>query len=217
MARLVKSRSLAVRAGRATSHGVWVSGRSLVDEVTAAAMRVPVRDRETLRRQFPGRSPDQIADALIRASGRSAGAVGAMIGTWAVLPIVPAFPIEVAAETLAVVTIEIKLIAELHEVYGMAFPGTVTERMTRYLAAWANRSDAAALAPVGLVLAVGSPLRKQISRRLARRAARSTLTLFPLLIGAVAGALLNRRETRRLGRRVRHNLRRSPALQRTWD
>ena len=215
MTRQVKNKALAVRAVRATRHGVWVSGRSLVDEVSAAALRLPVRDRQTLRRQFPGQSPDQIADALVRASARSTGAVGAMIGLWAVLPILPAFPIEVAAETLAVVSIEIKLIAELHEVYGMGLSGPASERMTGYLAAWAGHYDAA-LAPVGLALAVSSPLRKQVSRRLARRAGRSTLSLAPLLIGVAAGALLNRRETHRLGRKTRNNLRQSPAAQRTW-
>jgi hypothetical protein len=139
--------------------------------------------------------------------------VGAMIGLWSVLPIVPAFPLEVAAETLAVVSIEIKLVAELHEAYGMGLSGTVSERTTGYLATWAGHYDAA-LAPVGLALAVSSPLRKQVSRRLARRAGRSTLSLAPLLIGAMAGALLNRRETRRIGRRVQNNLRQSPAAQR---
>ena len=214
MTRPVKDKALVVRATRATRHGVWVSGRGLVDEVSAAALRLPVRDRQTLRQQFPGQSPDQIADALVRASARSTGAVGAMIGLWAVLPIVPAFPLEVAAETLAVVGIEIKLVAELHEAYGVGLTGPLPERMTGYLAAWAGR-DSAAIAPVGLVLAVSSPLRKQISRRLARRAGRSTLSLAPLLIGAMAGALLNRRETRRIGRKIQNNLRHSPAAQRT--
>ena len=213
MTRPVKNKALVVRATRATRHGVWVSGRSLVDEVSAAALRLPVRDRQTLRRQFPGQSPDQIANALIRASARSTGAVGAMIGLWSVLPILPAFPLEVAAETLAVVTIEIKLVAELHEAYGMGLSGSASERTTGYLAAWAGRYDAA-LAPAGLVLAMSSPLRKQISRRLARRAGRSTLSLAPLLIGAIAGALLNRRETRRIGHKIQNNLRQSPAAQR---
>lgn len=206
MTRQVKDKALVVRATRATRHGVWVSGRSLIDEVSAAALRLPVRDQQTLRRQFPGQTPDQIADALVRASARSTGAVGAMIGLWSVLPIVPAFPLEVAAETLAVVSIEIKLVAELHEAYGMGLNGPVSERMTGYLAAWAGHSNAA-LAPVGLALAVSSPLRKQISRRLARRAGRSTLSLAPLLIGVLAGALFNRRETRRIGRKVQSNLR----------
>jgi hypothetical protein len=215
MIRPAKNKPLVVRAARATRHGMWVSGRSLVDEVSAAALRLPVRDQQTLRRQFPGQSPDQIADALVRASARSTGAVGAAIGLWAVLPIVPAFPLEVAAETLAVVGIEIKLVAELHEVYGMGLSGPASERMAGYLAAWAGRYDAA-LTPVGLALAASSPLRKQISRRLARRAGRSTLSLAPLLIGAVAGALLNRRETRRVGRNAQNNLRQSPAAQRAW-
>jgi hypothetical protein len=206
MTRPAESKGLAARARHATKHGMWVTGRSLVDEVTAAALRLPVRDQQALHRQFPGRSPDQIADTLIRTSARSTGAVGAMIGLWSVLPIVPAFPFEVAAETLSVVSIEIKLVAELHEVYGRGLTGPMPERMTGYLAAWAGQGDTA-LAPTGLVLAVGAPLRKQVSRRLARRAARSTLSLAPLLIGVAVGALLNRRETRRIGRKVQRNLR----------
>ncbi len=41
-----------------------------------------------------------------------------------VLPVLPAFPAEVAAETLLVVGIELKLVAELHEAYGDRAPGT---------------------------------------------------------------------------------------------
>lgn len=213
MTRPAKSKSLAARARHATKHGMWVTGRGLVDEVTAAAIRLPVRDQQALFRQFPGRSPDQIADTLVRTSARSTGMVGAMIGLWSVLPIVPAFPIEVAAETLAVVGIEIKLVAELYEVYGMGLSGPMPERMTGYLAAWAGQGDTA-LAPAGLALAVSSPLRKQVSRRLARRAGRSTLSLAPLLLGVVVGALLNRRETRRIGRKIQRNLRQNTALRR---
>jgi hypothetical protein len=34
------------------------------------------------------------------------------VGTWAALPVLPAFPAEIVAETLALIGIEIKLIAE---------------------------------------------------------------------------------------------------------
>ena len=34
------------------------------------------------------------------------------------LPVLPAFPVEIAAETLVLVGIELKLVAELHEAYG---------------------------------------------------------------------------------------------------
>src|ERR1700722_12143588 len=103
---MVKTKELAVRARHATSHGLWVSGRGLADEVVAAAAKLPVRDRAMLRGQYPDRSPDQVADALVRSAARSTGMVGAAVGAWSVLPIVPAFPVEVAAETLAVVALE---------------------------------------------------------------------------------------------------------------
>jgi hypothetical protein len=69
-----------------------------------------------------------------------------------------------------------------------------------------------ALAPGGIILAVGSPLRRRLQRRLLAQAGRSATSLGPLLTGALAGAALNRRETRRLGQEIRNDLRqRSPA------
>ncbi len=183
-------------------------GQRLADELLAAAPRLPVRDLATLRRQFPGHSPDQLADTLIDGATRASAAVGAAVGVWALLPIAPLFAVEVAAETLAVAGIEIKLIAELHEVYGRRAPGSAVDRMTAYTAAWADRRGVV-LAPTNLVLAMGPALRRRLSRRLVRRAGRSVLSLGPLLSGAAAGALANRRETRRIGRMIRAELRRA--------
>jgi hypothetical protein len=59
----------------------------------------------------------------------------------------------------------------------------------------------------GLLLIAGSPLARQLTRRLAARVRRSVFSLSPLLTGALAGALLNRRETRRFGRQIRDDLR----------
>jgi hypothetical protein len=213
--RLARTRALAARGARGTRRGVWVTGRGLVDEVLATAAKLPVRDRIALRAQYPGLSPDEVADALVRGASRATSAVGAAVGVWAVLPVVPAFPVEVAAETLAVVSIEIKLVAELHEVYGMGVSGSRSERMTGYVVAWADRRGAVLL-PGGLALAVGSPLRKRLSRRLARRAGRSALSLGPLLTGAAAGAVFNRRETLRLGRTVLKDLRQDPLARQQW-
>jgi len=70
--------------------------------------------------------------------------------------------------------------------------------------------------PGGLVLAVGSPLRRRLERRLLVRAGRSAASLGPLLTGAAAGALLNRQETRRLGHDVRDDLRRRSAQGNQW-
>ena len=75
----------------------------------------------------------------------------------AVLPVLPAYPVEVAAETLLVVGIEIKLVAELHEAYGILAPGNFAERMSAYVAAWAHRRGVFMIEG-GLILAAGSPL-----------------------------------------------------------
>jgi hypothetical protein len=205
---------LARRSGRATWFGVQFGSRWLAAEVLAMAPRLPVRDQQTLRAQFPGLSPDELADALIQGSARAAGAVGAAAGAAMVLPL-PAAPVEVAIETLALVGIEIKLVAELHEVYGRRAPGSAAERMASYVAAWAHRRGVG-LAPGGLILAVGSPLRRRLQRRLLARAGRSALSAGPLLTGAVAGAALNRHETRRLGTDVRDDLRRSSPQTARW-
>ncbi len=195
------------RAGgrRAASGGRWLS-----EQVLAMAPRLPVRDLATLRAQFPGRSPDEVAQALIAGAARASAMVGVAVGAWAVLPFPPAAGAEIAAETLAVVGIEVKLVAELHEVYGLRAPGGVIDRMTAYVAAWAQRRGVS-LAPGGLVVSAGSPLARQLRRRLSGRAGRSVASLGPLLTGAVAGAALNRHETRKLGRMLTDDLRaRSP-------
>ena len=137
------------------------------------------------------------------------------VGAWAVLPFLPAAGVEIATETLSVVGIEIKLVAELHEVYGQAVPGGGVERMTAYVGAWAQRRGVA-LAPGGLVLAAGSPLARQLRRRLAARAGRSVFSLGPLLTGAAAGGMINRRETRKLGRMLSADLRKRSAYPGGW-
>ena len=206
-----KGTSVVGRGTRLAGHGVQRGGRWLAGEVLALAPRLPVRDQATLRAQFPGKSPDELADALIEGASRASAAVGATVGIWSVLPVAPAFPAEIVTETLTLVGIEIKLIAELHEVYGMRPSGDFASRMTAFVGAWAHRGGVT-LTPGGVVLAMGSPLGRRLQRRLAARAGRSAVSLGPLLTGAAAGALLNRRETRRLGHEIRDDLRkRSPA------
>jgi hypothetical protein len=205
---------LARRSGRAGWQGARSSSRWLTAEVLAMAPRLPVRDQQRLRAQFPGLGPEELADALIHNAARSAAVVGAAAGAAMVLPL-PTAPVEILVETMAVVGIEIKLVAELHEVYGMRAPGSTPERMLAYVGAWAHRSGVA-LAPAGLILVAGSPLRRRLQRRLLARAGRSSVSLAPLLTGATAAALLNRRETRRLGNDVRDNLRRRSPYTTHW-
>ncbi len=177
----------------------------LVGQVVAMAPRLRVRDLPALQAQFPGKSAEEIADALIEGAARASAAAGGAAGVVSALPVLPAFPAEVVAETLVVVGIEIKLVAELHEAYGMPAPGKLPERMGAYLAAWAHRRGVSPI-PGGVIFAAGSPLTRLLRRRLAARAGRSAFSLGPLLTGAAAGAILNGRETRKLGRHVRDDL-----------
>jgi hypothetical protein len=197
------------RGVRAARRGVGAGTGWLAAQVAVMAPRLRVRDRATLQAQFPGLSTEDIADALVEGASRASAAVGAAVGAWAVLPVPPAFPAEIAAETLALVGIEVKLVAELHEIYGLPATGSVVDRMTAYVAAWAHRRGVF-LVPGGLALAAGSPLVRRLRLRLAARAGRSAFSLGPLLTGAVAGAMLNRRETHRLGQEIRSDLRRHP-------
>jgi hypothetical protein len=189
-------------AGRGVTSGLnWLTG-----QVVAMGPRLRIRDQATLRAHFPGRSDDEIAGLLVERAARATATVGGATGAWAALPALPAFPAEVAAETLAVVGIEIKLVAELHEIYGMPATGSASERARAYIGSWASRRGVYQV-DGGLLLIAGSPLARQLTRRLAARARRSAFSLSPLLTGALAGALLNRRETRRFGRQIRDDLR----------
>jgi hypothetical protein len=187
--------------------GMGSGGGRLVSQVLAMAQRLRIRDRSALRAQFPGKSDEEIGDTLIEGASRASAAVGGAVGAWAALPVLPAYPVEVATETLALIGIEIKLVAELHEAYGLHATGTPVERMTAYIGAWAHRRGVF-MVPTGLVLAAGSPLARRLRWRLATRMGRSAFSLGPMLTGAFAGAMLNRQETRRLGHSVRADLRR---------
>ena len=203
------ARSGADRARRSVSsasRGVGSGMSRLTAQVVAMGPRLRFRDQAALRAQFPGESDDQIAQRLIERAARAAAAVGGTTGLWAALPVLPAFPAEVAAETLVVVGIEVKLVAELHEIYGMGAPGSGTERARAYIGSWASRRGIYQV-DGGLLLVAGSPLARQLTRRLAARVRRSTFALAPLFTGMLAGAVLNRRETRRLGREIRDDLR----------
>jgi hypothetical protein len=198
-------------AGRGTRAARRAAGSGtgwLTAQVIEMAPRLRVRNQAALQAQFPGKSAEDIADALIDGAARASAVAGGAAGVWAVVPVVTAFPAEVLAETLVVVGIEIKLVAELHEAYGKPAEGNFPERMSSYVAAWAHRRGVFTI-PGGVVFAAGSPLARLLRRRLAVRAGRSAFSLGPLLTGAAAGAVLNGRETRKLGREIRQDLRKN--------
>ncbi|HUC24719.1 MAG TPA: hypothetical protein VMA73_18570 [Streptosporangiaceae bacterium] len=201
--------SLAGRSGQATRLTVrhlGASGRWLTAQALEMGPRVPIRSNDTIRQQNPGLQTEQMADRLIAGAARASAGVGAAVGAVAAVPFIPTAPLELGVETLALVAIELKLIAELHEVYGMPAPGSGPQRMLAYTGAWAERRGVHVTSS-GLALAVGSPLRRKLERRLLAKAGQSALSLTPLLTGLVAGALIDHHETRRLGTLVRGDLR----------
>ncbi|MFD9598746.1 hypothetical protein ACFWA9_39160 [Kitasatospora sp. NPDC059973] len=209
--------------GLAAAKGAAYGGRALADQLMQAAPRIPVRSLTTLRAQHPDAAdPERLADLLVSGASRASGALGAGVGAAAMLPVPPAMALEIAAETLAVAAVEIKLIAELHEVYGLAARGTATQRASAYVAAWANRRgiDATLLVkPAGFAaMALGSEVRQQVRKRLTRSTLRRLPSLIPLLVGAGIGATVNRRDTRKLAKEVREDLRhrRSTADRAYW-
>ena len=192
--------------GIAAWHGFRAAGDWLTGQAVDMAPRVPIRSIDTLRSQYPGLETEQLAERLIATAARASSGIGAAIGAAAAVPFVPTLPLELGVETLALVAVELKLVAELHEVYGQQAPGTTTARMMAYLTAWSQRRGVR-LTSNGIAIAVGSPVRRQLERRLLAKAGQSTLALAPLLTGAAAGALIDHHETRRLGNLVRDDLR----------
>lgn len=189
----------------------------VADAIVQTAPRVPVRDLETLRRQFPGLGPEEIADRLVAGAVKGSATVGAGIGAAAMMPAPPAMPAELAAEIVGVASIELKLIAELHEVYGVRAAGTPRERAMAYLGAWTDERglDTAVLAGgVSFDAVLGGPMRRRLRQQVLRRTVRNLPSLTPFLMGAAAGALMNRRDTGKLAARIRDDLR---ARQVAWD
>src|SRR5215469_3283355 len=200
------ARRRARAGGSATVRGLRATGPWLSSQVTEMAPKVPIRNLATLQEQHPGLDTEQLADALIAGAARASGGVGAAVCAAAAVPFIPTAPAELVVETMALVAIELKLIAELHEVYGKRAPGSAPQRMIAYVGAWADRRGVR-VTTSGLALAVGSPLRRKLERRLLAKASKSALALAPLLTGAAAGAMLDFRETRKLGRLIRDDLR----------
>ena len=215
VARVAKLAASSLRTAGAKS---VASGRWLAEALLDAVPHIPVRDATSLSATYGGRTGDALAEELIRAASRTTAGFGAVAGAMAGVeelapPTWMAIPAELIVETLAVVAVEMKLVAELQEVYGMPVTGSALERSTAVILAWAEGRGVTPSALVqsgGLAHAFGRTTRRELSkvlqRRLARRMLRNTAALAPLMAGAVAGAELNRRATRALGDKVARDL-----------
>jgi len=198
-------------SARAAGVRAVAAGRWLADVLAEAAPRIPVRDAATLAAQHPGRTTDQIAEALVKQATLVTAGFGAAAGGLAAVvapPTLLAAPVQLAAETLAIAAVEIKLVAELHELYGEPAHGGLTQRGSAYLMSWVRqRAVEPAAAGAGLAAVLGHAAKRELRSRLLRRLGRSTTSMAPFLAGAVAGAEVNRRATRSLGEKVGAELR----------
>ncbi|MET9885933.1 hypothetical protein ABZZ20_22895 [Streptomyces sp. NPDC006430] len=200
---------------QAVKNGVRKGGESaraaalyIADRIIENAPRVPVRDLATLRAQFPGLGPDQLADKLIAGAANGTSTVGAGIGAAAMLPVPPAMLAELAVEITSVAAIELKLLAELHEVYGQRAPGNLKDRSLAYLTAWTEERGVDLRNPTALDIALGGQMKRELRQQIMKRTFRNLPNLMPFMVGAAVGAVMNRRDTRRVAEKVRTDLRR---------
>ncbi|MFI6164178.1 hypothetical protein GA0070558_10662 [Micromonospora haikouensis] len=186
--------------------------RWMTDAVADVAPHVPIRDLATLRRHFPGLDDEALADRLVRNAARTTAAIGAAGGgvaavEWAVAPTLLSAPVLLAAETVAVVAVELKLIGELHEVYGAPLPTAGTQRTVAVVQSWASQRGINPMMPgVGVGAVLGTAARKELRDTLLKRFGRNLTTLGPFLTGAAVASYLNRRATRSLGEQLRKDL-----------
>lgn len=187
--------------------------RWMADTVADVAPHVPIRDLATLRRHFPDLDDDALAERLIRNAARATAGVGAAGGgvaavEWAVTPTLLSAPVLLAAETVAVVAIELKLIGELHEVHHVPLPAGGTQRAVALIQSWVTQRGVNPMMPgVGVSAVLGTAARRELRDSLLRRFGRNLTTLGPFLTGAAVAGYLNRRATRSLADQLRRDLR----------
>jgi hypothetical protein len=189
--------------------------RWMADVVGDLAPHLPVRDRATLQQHFPGLDDEELADRLIRNAARSTAGVGAAGGgvaavEWVATPTLLSAPVLLAAETVSVVAIEMKLIGELHEIYEQPVTGAPGQRAAALIQSWSQQRGFNPLVPgVGVGNVLGLAGRKELQSTLLRRFGRSFATLGPMLTGAAVASYLNRRATRNLAEHIRDDLRKT--------
>jgi hypothetical protein len=207
------ARLLGRHARRAGAAGVG-RGRWLADLLIAAAPHIPIRDARTLSEHHHGLTGEALADSVVRVASNGTTAVGAAGGAlaaaqFAAPPLLLTAPAQLAAETLVVAAVEVKMIAELHEVYGVRVDGSGTVRGAAFLTSWARQRGVNPLEG-SFTSALGSAAKSALRKRLLRALGRNMTTLGPFLTGAAAGAVLNRTATKSLAAAVRKDL--SPSI-----
>jgi hypothetical protein len=190
--------------------------RWMADAVGDVAPHVPIRDLDTLHEHFPGLDDDDLAERLIRNAARATAGIGAVGGgvatfEWLATPTLLSVPVLLAAETVAVVAVELKLIGELHELYGRPIRGNTGERASALLHSWSGQRGINPLLPgVAITSILGTASRRELQNTLLRRFGRNLTALGPFLTGAAVASYLNQRATKNLGEKVKKDLRKRP-------
>jgi hypothetical protein len=187
-------------------------GAVLGDLLSAAAPRLPIRDRDRLRAAYPGASDEEIADALVARAARLTTGIGAATGgiwaaQWLAPPSLLALPLELGAETVLVAAVEVVLLGELHELHGRPAAGDARQRAAAYLAGWSEQRPVEPGAVAGLTTLLSGAALRGLRHRLTRRLVRGVPGAAPFLVGAALGGRGNRRATELLAARVRGRLR----------
>lgn len=209
MSGVVSGLASAVKTG---GKGALVGGTFLAELLATTATRIPLRDKATLLVQHPGLDPEELAESLTVAAVRVTGTVGGAAGglaaaQWFATPSLIAVPVELVAETLLVAAVELKLVAELHEIYDARPPGDLGERANSYLASWtAQRGLRGDGHTVGLAARFASAGTSALRKRITGRLARNLGSFLPFLAGAVIGARNNSSGSRKLSDRLRADL-----------
>jgi hypothetical protein len=213
---LVRMSNIIGSRARAAGAKAVTSGRLLADLLVEAAPHIPVRDLDTLIEHHHGLTGEALADALVKNATRATTSIGAAGGAvaaaeWAAMPLLITVPAEVLVETMAVAAVEVKLVAELHAVYGVPVPGTGAERAMSFAGSWASRRGIDPLRPWTIPNVLGIAGRATLGKRLIARFARNLGTIIPFFVGAAIGASVNNAETKKLAASMRTDLRRVAA------
>lgn len=178
--------------------------------VTRVANKVTQRELATLER-IHGCSGRALSRALIARAIRDSGVVGGIGGVvgssqWFSPPTLLALPAEVVTEAAVTALIEIRLVADLHTVHGIALPVDDRARAVALLQSWAQRRGIKTTSLTSLPRSLSAAGRRSIQQRLLMRAVRNLGSFVPMFVGALIGASVNRRETRSLGEAIERDL-----------
>jgi hypothetical protein len=201
------------RSARAAGRGAVQSGRWVTETVVDLAPRVPVRDAETLSRHHDGLTGAALARSMIRSAGRVSAGIGVATGGLVAVQELSvagavAIPFELAAETVLVVLVELKLVAELHNVADRPLSGSPAEQTAAAVRSWLSGRGVSGpgLVVPGRADLLGRATRARLREAVRRRFTRNLTTLIPLMAGSAVAGWLNRRATLDVGRRLAKDL-----------